>query len=131
MATPHFFFTTYCSGLGVSRPPSGRGRRDSAGLAHLARMEPITTAQGTAAPAAESGDGVVIGGVFEPALSLKELAEQLHVSVQTLYDLRSQGRGPTGFRVGRHLRFRQSEIEAWLLRLEEEDHDRHPESGRR
>ncbi|MEZ5193969.1 MAG: helix-turn-helix domain-containing protein [Nocardioides sp.] len=61
------------------------------------------------------------GTLFEPALSLSELAEQLHVSVQTLYDLRSQGRGPTGFRVGRHLRFRRSEIQAWLQRLEAED----------
>ncbi|MGY2702786.1 helix-turn-helix transcriptional regulator [Nocardioides sp. HB32] len=69
--------------------------------------------------------------VIEPALSLKELTEQLHVSVQTLYDLRSQGRGPTGFRVGRHLRFRQSEIQAWLHRLEEEDVDRHPGRDRR
>ncbi len=37
----------------------------------------------------------------EPASSIKELAAQLCVPVQTLYDLRSQGRGPTGFGVGR------------------------------
>jgi len=86
-------------------------------------MEPVDTTE-AAAP-----DDVVVRGVFEQALSIKELAAQLHVSVQTLYDLRSQGRGPTGFRVGRHLRFRASEIEAWLLRMEAEDVDRHP-SGR-
>ena len=73
----------------------------------------------------------MIAGAFEPALSLKELALQLHVSIQTLYALRSQGRGPTGFRVGRHLRFRQSEIEAWLARMEAEDLDRHPHRSRR
>jgi len=33
-------------------------------------------------------------------LSLLELAERLHVTAQTLYDLRSKGRGPRGFRVG-------------------------------
>lgn len=58
---------------------------------------------------------------LEPTLTLTELAAQLHVSVQTLYDLRSQGRGPAGFRVGRRLRFRLCEIEAWLARLEAED----------
>ncbi|MEU6134746.1 helix-turn-helix domain-containing protein [Nocardioides sp. NPDC047086] len=61
------------------------------------------------------------GPVLEPTLTIKELAAQLHVAVQTLYDLRSQGRGPRGFRVGRHLRFRVSEIKTWLAGLEAED----------
>ena len=56
-----------------------------------------------------------------PSCTLAEIAEYLHVPVQTLYDLRSQGRGPRGFRVGRRLQFRQSEVEAWLAGLEEED----------
>jgi hypothetical protein len=34
--------------------------------------------------------------LFEPVLSISDLAERLHVSVQTLYDLRSRGRGPRG-----------------------------------
>lgn len=63
---------------------------------------------------------------LEPAFSLKELAVLFGVSVQALYDLRSQGRGPTGFRVGRQLRFRRSEVKAWLERMEAEDLDRHP-----
>ena len=71
------------------------------------------------------GEGEV-SGIFESALSAQELAAQLHVSAQTIYDLRSQGRGPFGLRVGRHLRFRTSEIEAWLARLEGEDCERHP-----
>jgi excisionase family DNA binding protein len=58
-------------------------------------------------------------------LSLSELCAQLQVSTQTIYDLRSQGRGPHGFRVGRELRFRLSEVEAWLTRLESEDDRRH------
>lgn len=65
---------------------------------------------------------------FEPLLSTTELAERLHVSVQTLYDLRSHGRGPRGFRVGRELRFRASEIHAWLGRMEADDASRHPDS---
>jgi excisionase family DNA binding protein len=59
--------------------------------------------------------------VVEGVLSLSELCAQLQVNAQTIYDLRSQGRGPRGFRVGRELRFRVSEIDAWLSRLERED----------
>lgn len=58
-------------------------------------------------------------------VTLSELCAHLHVPIQTLYDLRSQGRGPRGFRVGRELRFRAGEIEAWLASLEAEDARRH------
>ncbi len=47
----------------------------------------------------------------EPVLTVSELAAALAVNAQTLYDLRSKGRDPRGFRVGRELRFRRSEIE--------------------
>ena len=59
------------------------------------------------------------------------LAARLSVSSQTLYDLRSKGRGPRGFRVCRELQFRQSDVDAWLSRLEAADVSRHPvqESG--
>jgi excisionase family DNA binding protein len=85
-----------------------------------------TPSPATSPTSVPGNDASVITGVFELALSVQELAAQLHVSAQTIYDLRSQGRGPTGFRVGRHLRFRTSEIEAWLSRLEGEDCERHP-----
>ncbi len=49
---------------------------------------------------------------LEPVLTLADVALHLGVPVQTLYDLRTQGRGPRGFRVGRCLHFRQAEIEA-------------------
>jgi excisionase family DNA binding protein len=68
---------------------------------------------------------------LEPVFTITELATELSVSTQALYDLRSKGRGPTGFRVGRQLRFRQSEIDAWLARLEAEDHTRHHPGGAR
>jgi hypothetical protein len=45
-----------------------------------------------------------------PVLTLSQLAAQLGVTVKTLYDLRSQGRGPRGFCVGRELRFRVTEV---------------------
>jgi excisionase family DNA binding protein len=58
---------------------------------------------------------------FESILTLSELAARLGVTAQTIYDLRSQGRGPRGFRLGRQLKFRASEVDAWLRRLEEAD----------
>ena len=67
---------------------------------------------------------------LDRVLSLSELAVTLRVSVQTIYDLRSQGRGPRGFRIGRELRFRASEIDAWLARMEDADAERHPLGGR-
>jgi excisionase family DNA binding protein len=69
--------------------------------------------------------------ILEAVLSLSELAARLRVSVQTIYDLRSQGRGPRGFRVGRELRFRASEIDAWLVRMEQADAARHPQVAQR
>lgn len=48
---------------------------------------------------------------------LGELAVGPDVSAQALFDLRQTGRGPVGFRVGRHLRFRTSEVDVWLARL--------------
>lgn len=62
---------------------------------------------------------------LETVLTLSELADRLHVRVQTLYDLRSHGRGPRGFRVGRELRFRSREIEAWIAGMEADDAARH------
>ena len=67
---------------------------------------------------------------LEACLTIQELADELGVRCQALYDLRSQGRGPTGFRIGRHLRFRRSEIDAWLSRLEREDQARHESPSR-
>lgn len=109
MATQHKLSTK-----SVDWPPSsvrlGRSRPGGAGLVHLVGMKTTTHP--------ETGLG--------PVLTLSQLATQLGATVQTLYDLRSQGRGPRGFRVGRELRFRVSEVDAWLARLEADDAERHP-----
>jgi excisionase family DNA binding protein len=74
------------------RPDSARGR--------LARRQ---TVQGT--PEAVSD---------EPLLTARDVAERLGVDVGWIYDEWQAGRLP-GFRLGsRMLRFRWSEIEAWL-----------------
>jgi excisionase family DNA binding protein len=119
MATPHLLRTLTLnrvrpSGrLGASRPVAG-------GLAHLRVME-----TNNANAALGDAPKPQVLSVVEAVLSLSELCSKLQVSAQTIYDLRSQGRGPRGFRVGRELRFRVSEIDAWLSRLESEDDRRH------
>jgi excisionase family DNA binding protein len=50
----------------------------------------------------------------DPLMTLAELAEYLRVPKETIYRWRKRGRGPGGFRMGRHVRFRRSEVEAWL-----------------
>jgi excisionase family DNA binding protein len=35
-------------------------------------------------------------------------------SRDTLYGMRSRGRGPRGYKVGRELRFKSSEIDSWM-----------------
>lgn len=48
-------------------------------------------------------------------LSAEELAEYLTIPIATIYAWRYQGKGPPGFRVGRHLRYREGDVETWLI----------------
>lgn len=119
MASQHLV-STFEARLDSTAAALGRSLRPSARLVHLCVMEAELTPRTTAGRRHDSP---------EPVVTLSELAASLCVSVQTIYDLRSQGRGPRGFRVGRELRFRTSEIEAWLARMEDVDADRHPAGG--
>ena len=83
----------------------GTTRRASARLVHLSGMSELVHP---------------VPGL-EPVLTTSELAAHLGVPVQTIHDLRHSGRGPRGIHVGRELRFRLSEIKAWLADLEEHD----------
>lgn len=47
-------------------------------------------------------------------LTVEDLAEYLDVPVSTVYAWRYRRQGPPGFRVGRHLRFRWSDVERWI-----------------
>lgn len=49
-------------------------------------------------------------------LTVQQLSEYLGVPVATLYQWRYRREGPSGFRVGRHVRYRWSEVEAWIER---------------
>lgn len=46
----------------------------------------------------------------------KELATELQIPLATLYQWRYRGEGPVGHRIGRHVRYRRSDIECWLAR---------------
>lgn len=43
-----------------------------------------------------------------------DLAQYLGVPVATVYTWRTRGGGPPGMRVGRHVRYRPQDVEAWL-----------------
>jgi excisionase family DNA binding protein len=47
-------------------------------------------------------------------LTVQDLADYLDVPVATIYAWRYRRQGPPGFRVGRHLRFRLSDVERWI-----------------
>ena len=51
---------------------------------------------------------------IERLLTINDLAQMLGVPVDTLYGWRHRGQGPRGYRVGRHVRYRQASVEAWL-----------------
>lgn len=53
---------------------------------------------------------------MDKMLTAQEVADALGVPLATLYSWRSTGKGPRGFRVGKHLRFKASDVDAWLER---------------
>lgn len=52
----------------------------------------------------------------QPMASIEEVSEYLGVPVTTLYSWRSQRKGPPAARVGRHLRYRWDDVDAWLAK---------------
>lgn len=53
------------------------------------------------------------------AAGIEDVAAFLGVPVQTVYRWRKYGGGPRGYRVGKHVRFRWSEVEAWVQQQRE------------
>ena len=54
------------------------------------------------------------GAALEPLLSIDAVADYLGVSVPTIYDWRVSGKGPRAIKVGRHLKFAVSDVQAWV-----------------
>ena len=47
-------------------------------------------------------------------MSLESIAEELGMPIRTIYSWRSRGEGPRGYRLGKHIRVRRTDLEAWL-----------------
>ena len=50
----------------------------------------------------------------ERLMTLLEVSQLLGVPVATLYGWRHRGEGPTGYRIGRHVRYRRAAVEEWI-----------------
>lgn len=47
-------------------------------------------------------------------LTTSEVCDLLKISPKTLYSWRLRNEGPPAIKVGRHLRFREADVERWL-----------------
>jgi excisionase family DNA binding protein len=47
-------------------------------------------------------------------LTIDQVAEYTQLPKNTLYKMRSQGQGPRAARLGKHLRYRKSDVDAWI-----------------
>jgi excisionase family DNA binding protein len=52
--------------------------------------------------------------ILDELLTLQEVAAWLKVPIGTLYRWRYVGEGPRGIRVGRYVRYRRCDVEAFL-----------------
>lgn len=50
----------------------------------------------------------------ETLLSPEQLADYLGISVATVYQLNHKKAAPRRMRVGKHVRYRKSDVDAWL-----------------
>ncbi|NUL43865.1 helix-turn-helix domain-containing protein [Cellulosimicrobium funkei] len=49
----------------------------------------------------------------DPLMSIQALADRWGMQVATLYTWRTYGKGPKGFKLGKFVRYRLSEVEAY------------------
>ena len=50
----------------------------------------------------------------EELMGPEALAAYLGIPLPTVYGMNSRGTGPRRMRVGKHIRYRRSDVEAWL-----------------
>ncbi|MEV0283513.1 helix-turn-helix domain-containing protein [Kribbella sp. NPDC050820] len=60
----------------------------------------------------------------DPLWDVDQVAAYLNIPKRTLYRWRTLGYGPPGKRVGRHLRYRASEVISWFATLDDHLDDR-------
>jgi excisionase family DNA binding protein len=51
---------------------------------------------------------------LDPLLSIDDLADYLGLPVRTIYAWRTEGKGPRGVLLGKHVKFYASDVQAWL-----------------
>ncbi|WP_120004369.1 helix-turn-helix transcriptional regulator [Nesterenkonia muleiensis] len=56
---------------------------------------------------------------LEPLLNINELADYLGVPVSTIYDWRTNGKGPRAYRFGKRIMFGVTDIHAWMDTMRE------------
>jgi excisionase family DNA binding protein len=54
----------------------------------------------------------------EELLKIGEASDYLRISIETLRKWRSQGTGPRAAKLGKHLRYRRSELDRWVREQE-------------
>ena len=47
-------------------------------------------------------------------MTIDEVAAYTQLPKNTLYKMRSQGHGPRAARLGKHLRYRKNDVDAWI-----------------
>jgi len=65
-----------------------------------------------------------------PLLSVQDLAAYLDVPVATIYAWRYRRQGPAGFKAGRHLRYRQTDIDRWISERVQDEASLHQQAHR-
>ncbi|MGV2984179.1 helix-turn-helix transcriptional regulator [Microbacterium sp. AGC85] len=56
---------------------------------------------------------------LEPLLNVNELAAYLGVPVSTIYDWRTNGKGPRAYRFGKRIMFGANDVRAWMDTMRE------------
>lgn len=56
---------------------------------------------------------------LKPLLNINELADYLGVPVSTVYDWRTNGKGPHAYRFGKRIMFGVSDVRTWMDAMRE------------
>ena len=75
-------------------------------LYNITGTVPLRPKRATARPSTVVSD--------DPLLDLDWLCAYLRVDKKSVYTLRYRNEGPPAYRIGRHLRYRKSEVDQWL-----------------
>ena len=73
----------------------------------------------------EQGSAASDEATTDEWLTPTDLADKLHIPIGTVYAWNYRGTGPRAAKIGRHLRYRRSDVNAWI-----EDHYAEPGRGR-